>query len=194
MQCICLPYLLTRCVCYSDLQLSYSHRSTALLYPNYRRARLSVCLYEVTVFKKYKQFTLVLDKCGGRHSVDGIATRYEMDGTGVRTPVGARLSVPVHTGTEGHPASCTRGTTGSLSREEKGRGVAMTTDPPPPTSNEVKERAELYLHSPYGELYLLLRHYIIISYCTCHYPQVFLLASHTQVISFKLCHHYLISR
>jgi hypothetical protein len=94
MQCICLPYLLTRCVCYSDLQLSYSHRSTALLYPNYRRARLSVCWYEVTVFKKYKQFTLVLDICGGRHSVAGIATRYEMDGTGVRTTVGKDIRYP----------------------------------------------------------------------------------------------------
>jgi len=69
--------------------------------------------------------------------------------------VGERHSVPVYTGPEGHPASCTRGTTGSLSRDENGRGVAMTTDPPH-TSTEVKERAELYLYSPSGPLWPVL--------------------------------------
>ena len=45
----------------------------------------------------------------------GMATRYWLDSSGDRNPVGARFSAPVQTGPGAHPASYTMGT-GSLSR------------------------------------------------------------------------------
>jgi len=50
--------------------------------------------------------------------------------------VRAKISEPVHTGPGAHPASGAMGT-GCLSRGYKGRGVALTTHPPP--SAGVKE-------------------------------------------------------
>jgi hypothetical protein len=55
----------------------------------------------------------------------GIATGYGLDGSGIETQWGARLSAPVQTGSEAHPASCTMGT-GSLPGVETGRGVTLT--------------------------------------------------------------------
>jgi hypothetical protein len=76
----------------------------------------------------------------------GIATRYGLEGPGIDSQSGARISAPVHTGPGAHPASCTV-ITGSFPRVERpGRGV----DYPPPSSAEVKERVELYLYSPSG--------------------------------------------
>jgi len=65
--------------------------------------------------------------------------------SGDRIPVGARFSVPVQTGSEAHPASCTMGTGSFPGLKRPGRGV----DHPPPSSAEVKERVELYLFSPF---------------------------------------------
>ena len=66
--------------------------------------------------------------------------------SGDRIPVEARLSAPVQTGPGPHPASYTM-RTGSFPRGKRpGRGV----DHPLPSSDEVKERIELYLYSPYG--------------------------------------------
>ena len=48
--------------------------------------------------------------------------------SGDRIPVGVRISAPVQTGPGAHPAFCTMGT-GSLSREQSGQGVALTTHP-----------------------------------------------------------------
>ena len=45
-----------------------------------------------------------------------------------RIPVRARFSAPVQTGPGAHPAFCTMGT-GSLSRGQSGRGVALTNHP-----------------------------------------------------------------
>jgi len=59
---------------------------------------------------------------------------------GDRIPVGARFSAPVQTGPGSHAVACTMGT-GSLSQEQSGRGVTLTTDPPPPSSAEGKERS-----------------------------------------------------
>jgi len=60
--------------------------------------------------------------------------------------VGARFSAPVQTDLGVHPASYTKGT-GSFPRVKRlGRG----TDHRPPSSAEVKESVELYLHSPSG--------------------------------------------
>jgi len=66
--------------------------------------------------------------------------------------VGARFSAPVQTGPGAHPASCTVGTWSFLGVKRLGRGV----DQPPPSSAEVKERAEQYLFSPYGPLWPVL--------------------------------------
>ena len=77
---------------------------------------------------------------GGRNS------RLRVGWSGVRTPVGARFSAPVHTGPEALPASCTIGTS-ALSQGLTGRGVALVTYP---SSAEVKERVKLYLYSASG--------------------------------------------
>jgi len=60
--------------------------------------------------------------------------------------VEAKFSASVQTGPGAHPTSYTNGT-GSLPGVKRlGRGV----DHPPPSSTEVKERVELYLHSSFG--------------------------------------------
>jgi hypothetical protein len=88
--------------------------------------------------------SLLTSKDVGRESSVGTATRYGLDG---RIPVGgARFSAPVQTGSEAQPASCTMGTGSFLRVKRPGRGV----DHPPPSSAEVTERVELYLHSPSG--------------------------------------------
>jgi len=46
----------------------------------------------------------------GRDSSDGIATRYWLDGPGIESRWGARLSAPVHTGPVAYPASYTMAT------------------------------------------------------------------------------------
>jgi hypothetical protein len=51
----------------------------------------------------------------GQDSVVGIATRYKGGGPADLIPVGARVSVPVQTLPEAHPAFCTTGT-GSFPR------------------------------------------------------------------------------
>jgi len=76
------------------------------------------------------------------------ATRYGLDGLGIVSRWGARFSAPVQTDPGAHPASCAMGT-GSLSREVKGRGVAL------PTKShlrlkKVKERVELNVYFPSG--------------------------------------------
>jgi hypothetical protein len=51
----------------------------------------------------------------GWDSSVGITTRYELDGSGDRIPVGVSFPAPVQTGPGTHPAFYTMGT-GSLSR------------------------------------------------------------------------------
>jgi hypothetical protein len=67
--------------------------------------------------------------------------------------VGARFSAPVQTSSEAHPASCTMGTRSFLGGKRLGRG----NDHPTPSSAEVKERVELYLNSPSGPPWPVLR-------------------------------------
>jgi hypothetical protein len=57
-----------------------------------------------------------------------------------RIPLGARLSAPVQTGPEAHPASCTMGT-GSFPGVRCGRGVMLT--PHPLLVPRSKSRVEL---------------------------------------------------
>jgi len=61
----------------------------------------------------------------GPGSLVGIATCYELDGPGIESRWGARLSAPVQTGPGAHPASCTMGT-GSFPGVKSGRGVTLT--------------------------------------------------------------------
>jgi len=67
-------------------------------------------------------------------------------GSGDRIPVEARFSAPLQTGPGAHPASYTMGTGPFPGVKRTGRGV----DHPPPSSAEVKERADLYFYSPSG--------------------------------------------
>jgi hypothetical protein len=64
---------------------------------------------------------------------------------GVRTPVGTRFSITVQAGSGAHPASCMKGTGSMPGVKPKRRGV----DHSPRCSDEVKERVEQYLYSPY---------------------------------------------
>jgi hypothetical protein len=67
--------------------------------------------------------TYVSIHTGGRNSSLGTATRYGMDDPGFESGWVARFSESVHTGPGAHPASYT----GSLSRGQSGRVVALTT-------------------------------------------------------------------
>ena len=87
-------------------------------------------------------FNEVLFRWGWDNSVS-IATRYGLDGLGIKSRWWARFSAPVQTG-PGVTASCTKGAGSFLAVKWVGRGV----DHPPPFSAKVKERVELYLCSP----------------------------------------------
>jgi len=67
--------------------------------------------------------------------------------------VGARFSAPTQTGPAAHPASYTMGTGSFPGVKWPGHGV----DHPPPSSAAVKERVELYLRSPFGLSWPVLR-------------------------------------
>jgi hypothetical protein len=72
--------------------------------------------------------------------------------SGDRNPVGARFSAPVQTGPGAYTASYAMGTRSFLGVKHPGHDV----DHPPPSSNEVKERVELYIYSPSGPLWRVL--------------------------------------
>ena len=52
----------------------------------------------------------IFDIKGGRDSSVGIATRYGLDGPGIKSRWGARISAPVQTDPGTYPASCTMDT------------------------------------------------------------------------------------
>jgi hypothetical protein len=68
----------------------------------------------------------------GRDIVVGIATRYELDGSGIEYRWVARFSAPVQTGPGAHPASYTMDAV-FPGLKRPGRGV----DHPPTSSTEV---------------------------------------------------------
>ena len=80
-----------------------------------------------------------------RESSVGITTRYGLDGSGGRIPVGARFSEPVKTGPVPPPQPPIRWVPGL---SWGGRAAEVGIDLPTPSSAEVKERVELY--SPCG--------------------------------------------
>ena len=82
----------------------------------------------------------------GWHSAVSIASRYELDGVGIKSRWGARFSAPVQTGPVAHPASYTIGTGSFPGVNQPGHDI----DHPPPSSAEVEERVELYLYSHSG--------------------------------------------
>jgi len=82
----------------------------------------------------------------GRDITVGIVTRYGLDGPGIKSWCGARISTSVQTGPGAHPASCTVVTGSYLGVKRPGRGI----DHPTPSSAKVKERVELYLYFPSG--------------------------------------------
>jgi len=71
---------------------------------------------------------------------------------GNRIPVRARFSAPIQTSPGAYPASYTMDTGSFLGVKRLGHGI----DHPPPSSDEVKERVEIYLYSPYGPSWPLL--------------------------------------
>jgi len=66
--------------------------------------------------------------------------------SGDRILVRMRFSTPVQTGTGAYPTSYMMGTGSFLGVKQPGCGF----DHLPPSSNEVKKRAELHLYSPSG--------------------------------------------
>jgi hypothetical protein len=101
--------------------------------------------YKVMILAAYF-FRFVLIRHIYIYVLVGIATRYDLDGPGIKSRWGARFSAPVQTCPGAYPASCTMGTGSFPGVKRPGRGV----DHPPPLSTEVKERVELYLYSPSG--------------------------------------------
>jgi hypothetical protein len=102
--------------------------------------------HKILVSVMFPVLELVSMSCGRRDVSVGIATRYGLDGPGIRIPVEARYSAPVQTGPGAHPASYTMGTGSFPVVNQPWRGV----DHPPPYSAEVKERVELYLYFSSG--------------------------------------------
>jgi len=89
----------------------------------------------------------------GQDSSVGIATGYGLDGPGIETRWWARYSAPVPTGPGAHSASYTMGTGSLLGVKRPGLGV----DHPPLSSAEAKERVQLYVCSPSGTSWPVLR-------------------------------------
>ena len=75
----------------------------------------------------------------GRDSSVGIATRYRLQRSGDRIPVGSTFSAPVETGLGSHPATYVVGTRSFPGVKRPERGV----DHPPPCIAETKERVPL---------------------------------------------------
>jgi hypothetical protein len=83
----------------------------------------------------------------GQDSAVGIATRYRLDGPGMR------FSAPVQTGPGAHPASYTVGTGSFPVVNWLGRGIDYSL----PHSAEVKERVKIHLYSTSGPSWPVIR-------------------------------------
>jgi len=87
----------------------------------------------------------------------GERSRYSNSNTGSMvkgaSQSGVRISAPIQTKHGAHPASYTIGTGSFLGFKWPGHGI----DNPPPPSVKAKGRAQLYLYSPSGPSWLVLR-------------------------------------
>ena len=92
----------------------------------------------------------------GQDSVVDIATRYRLDGPGIESRCEVRFSAPDQTVCGAHPASYKMGTV-SVPVGRGGKWLGRGVDHPPPSSTEVKERLELYICSPSGSSWPVLR-------------------------------------
>ena len=79
----------------------------------------------------------------GRDSSVGVATRYGQDGPGFESLWGTILPATVQTCPNAHSSPYKMGTGSFPGVKRPGRGVNL---PPSPSSADVKERVELYLH------------------------------------------------
>jgi hypothetical protein len=77
-----------------------------------------------------------------RDSSTGTATRYGLDGPGIKSRWEARFSAPVQTSPGAHPASSTTGTGSFPGVKRPGRGV----DHPPHLAPRLNSRAIILLH------------------------------------------------
>jgi len=89
----------------------------------------------------------------GRDSSVSIGIRYGLDGPGIEFRWGRDVPHPFKPALGVHPVSYTMGT-GSFPGVKSGRGVALTTHPH--LGQEVKEKVDLYLYSPFGSSWPLL--------------------------------------
>ena len=91
---------------------------------------------------------VLLSMCSQDSSV-GIVTHYRLDGPGIESLWGRDFLHPLRPGRWAHPDSYTRGTGSFPGVKQLGRVVDHT----PPSSAEVEERVQLYLHSLFGPLW-----------------------------------------
>jgi hypothetical protein len=106
------------------------------------------CILYFTVFYSVRLFvnTLNIRKCAVWVTLRG-------GRSGDRIPVEARFSASVQIGLGAHPASYTMGTGSSPGAKRRESCI----DHPPPSSAEVKEGIELYLYSPFGPSWPVVR-------------------------------------
>jgi hypothetical protein len=123
---------------------------------------------------EYQLVNLVLICLRSQVNSVSVATCYRLDDLGIESQWEVRFSTPIQTGPETHTASYTMGTSSFPGVKRPGRDI----DHPPPYSAGVKERVELYLCSPSGPSwpvirwtlplpYLLLRCLIMIWQAVC---------------------------
>jgi hypothetical protein len=75
-------------------------------------AVLVALMQQPKVEHKYQPMDTIMN----HESVVGIATRYELDGTGFRAPVGARFPMPVQKGPDAEQAACKMGEAADVRR------------------------------------------------------------------------------
>jgi hypothetical protein len=102
-------------------------------------------IYQMFVSDQVVIFVLYTSKGVGQDSSVGIATHYRLDSLGIESEWGRDFQ----TDPGAHPASYTVGTGPFPGLRWPGYGI----DHPLSSCAEVKERAELFLHSPFGPLW-----------------------------------------
>jgi hypothetical protein len=99
-----------------------------------------------TIKKSGKIVHILLYNLQDLDSSVGIATRYGLEGPGIKFRWGAGFSAPFQNSPVAHPASCTLGTGCFPCVKLPGSSDGN----PFPCSDDVKERVRLYIYSPSG--------------------------------------------